>query len=48
VIFYRALRFRVPADVAIVVCPAVAVDSAWSCLQAELRETSRRHHREFT
>jgi hypothetical protein len=33
VIFYGALRFRVPADVAIVVCAAVAVDAAWSRLR---------------
>jgi 4-amino-4-deoxy-L-arabinose transferase-like glycosyltransferase len=33
VIFYGALRFRVPADVAIVVCAAVAVDAIWSRLR---------------
>jgi 4-amino-4-deoxy-L-arabinose transferase-like glycosyltransferase len=28
-LFYGAVRFRVPADVAIVVCAAVALDAAW-------------------
>jgi hypothetical protein len=28
-LFYGALRFRVPADVVIVVCAAVALDRAW-------------------
>jgi 4-amino-4-deoxy-L-arabinose transferase-like glycosyltransferase len=32
VVFYGALRFRVPADVAIVVCAAVAIDASWSRL----------------
>jgi 4-amino-4-deoxy-L-arabinose transferase-like glycosyltransferase len=34
VIFYGALRYRVPADVAIVVCAAVAVDASWSRLRS--------------
>jgi hypothetical protein len=34
VIFYGALRFRVPADVAIVACAAVALDAAWSRLRS--------------
>ena len=33
-LFYGALRFRVPADVAIVVCAAVALDAAWRKLRA--------------
>jgi hypothetical protein len=28
-LFYGAVRFRVPADVAIVVCAAVGLDAAW-------------------
>jgi len=36
-LFYGAVRFRVPADVAIVACAAVAVDAAW----CKLRLTSR-------
>ncbi|HKF92916.1 MAG TPA: glycosyltransferase family 39 protein [Acidimicrobiia bacterium] len=36
-LFYGAVRFRVPADVAIVACAAVAVDAAW----CKLRPTSR-------
>jgi 4-amino-4-deoxy-L-arabinose transferase-like glycosyltransferase len=36
-LFYGAVRFRVPADVAIVVCAAVAVDAAW----CKLRPISR-------
>ena len=32
-LFYGALRFRVPADVAIVVCAAVALDAAWRKLR---------------
>lgn len=35
-LFYGAVRFRVPADVAIVVCAAVALDAAW----CKLRPTS--------
>ena len=35
-LFYGAVRFRVPADVAIVVCAAVALDAAWG----KLRPTS--------
>ena len=35
-LFYGAVRFRVPADVAIVVCAAVALDAAWR----KLRPTS--------
>ena len=35
-LFYGAIRFRVPADVAIVVCAAVALDAAW----CKLRPTS--------
>lgn len=30
VTFYGAVRFRVPADVAIVVCAAIALDAAWA------------------
>jgi hypothetical protein len=37
VIFYGAIRFRVPADVAIVVCAAVALDAAWSKLRTSSR-----------
>jgi hypothetical protein len=37
VVFYGALRFRVPADVAIVVCAAVALDAAWSRLRSAPR-----------
>jgi len=29
-LFYGAIRFRIPADVAIVACAAVALDTAWS------------------
>ena len=36
-LFYGAIRFRVPADVAIVACAAVALDTAWS----KLRPASR-------
>jgi 4-amino-4-deoxy-L-arabinose transferase-like glycosyltransferase len=36
-LFYGAVRFRVPADVAIVVCAAVALDAAW----CKLRPTSQ-------
>ncbi len=36
-LFYGAIRFRVPADVAIVACAAVALDTAWS----KLRPVSR-------
>jgi hypothetical protein len=35
-LFYGAVRFRVPADVAVVVCAAVALDAAW----CKLRPTS--------
>jgi 4-amino-4-deoxy-L-arabinose transferase-like glycosyltransferase len=44
-IFYGALRFRVPADVAIVVCAAVAVDAAWSRLQPALANIRRSRSR---
>jgi hypothetical protein len=37
VIFYGAIRFRVPADVAIVVCAAVALDAGWSKLRTSSR-----------
>ena len=36
-LFYGAIRFRVPADVAIVVCAAVALDGAWSRLRTAAR-----------
>jgi Dolichyl-phosphate-mannose-protein mannosyltransferase len=36
-LFYGAIRFRVPADVAIVACAAVALETAWS----KLRPVSR-------
>src|ERR671910_3544002 len=32
-LFYGAIRFRVPADVAIVVCAAVALDAVWRKLR---------------
>src|SRR5262249_60120626 len=32
-LFYGAIRFRVPADVAIVACAAVALDTAWAKLR---------------
>jgi hypothetical protein len=32
-LFYGAIRFRVPADVAIVACAAVALDAAWRKLR---------------
>jgi hypothetical protein len=33
-LFYGAIRFRVPADVAIVACAAVALDAAWCKLRS--------------
>jgi len=45
VIFYDALRFRVPADVAIVVCAAVAVDASWSRLRPALANIRRSRSR---
>jgi hypothetical protein len=44
VIFYGALQFRVTADVAIVVCAAVAIDGSWSRFPPEVARIRRSRH----